>query len=80
MDELNIQFFQEQTVFFLLSITWFLTAIAFAIIFVNLKGEEKHLRYPNPILKFLGFTTLIWISVWIFFLFIFFPVLDIIFS
>ncbi|MBI80321.1 MAG: hypothetical protein VYC50_01295 [Pseudomonadota bacterium] len=79
MNELNIQFFAEQVGFFVMSITWFLTAIAFAIIFVNLKGEEKHLRYPNPILKFLGFTTIIWISVWIFLL-IFFAILDIIFS
>lgn len=79
MNELNIQFFAEQVGFFVMSITWFLTAIAFAIIFVNLKGEEKHLRYPNPILKFLGLTTIIWISVWIFLL-IFFAILDIIFS
>lgn len=79
MNELNIQFFAEQVGFFVMSITWFLTAIAFAIIFVNLKGEEKHLRYPNPILKFLGFTTIIWISVWIFLL-IFFAILGIIFS
>ncbi|OUU80114.1 MAG: hypothetical protein CBC38_01590 [Gammaproteobacteria bacterium TMED78] len=79
MNEIDTQFFAEQIGFLVMSITWFLTAIAFAIIFVNLKGEEKGLRYPNPILKFLGFTTLIWISVWIF-LITFFTILATIFA
>ena len=76
MNEIDTQFFAEQIGFLVMSITWFLTAIAFAIIFVNLKGEEKGLRYPNPIL---GFTTLIWISVWIF-LITFFTILATIFA
>ena len=79
MNEIDTQFFAEQIGFLVMSITWFLTAIAFAIIFVNLKGEEKGLRSPNPILKFLGFTTLIWISVWIF-LITFFTILATIFA